>query len=78
VGTGAPWPLPPPCNTLAWARDPEKFRDIERRVSQYLPAVLEEAKEEDPQTADMLHRFDNLWGKLCSGLGVAKIKGKRP
>jgi hypothetical protein len=62
----------------AWARDPEKFRQIERRVSQYLPTVLEEARREDPQTADMLRRFDDLWGKLCSGLGVAEIKGKRP
>jgi hypothetical protein len=61
----------------AWARDPGKFREIERRVSQYLPAVLEEARQEDPRTADMLSRFDDLWGKLCSGLGVAEIKGKR-
>ncbi|MFD2497615.1 hypothetical protein ACFSTI_00435 [Rhizorhabdus histidinilytica] len=61
----------------AWARDPEKFREIEQRVSQYLPAVLEEARQEDPQTGDMLRRFDDLWGKLRSGLGVAEIKGKR-
>lgn len=61
----------------AWARDPEKFREIEQRVSQYLPAVLEEARLEDPQTADMLRRFDDLWGKLRNGLGVAEIKGKR-
>jgi len=61
----------------AWARDPQKFRDIARRVSQYLPAVLEEAKLEDPQTADMLRRFDELWGKLRSGLGVTEIKGKQ-
>lgn len=62
----------------AWARDPGKFREIERRVSQYLPAVLQEARQEDPRTADMLRRFDDLWGKLRSGLGVAEIKGKRP
>lgn len=61
----------------AWARDPEKFREIEQRVSQYLPAVLEEARQEDPQTGDMLRRFDDLWGKLRNGLGVAEIKGKR-
>ena len=60
----------------AWARDPQKFREIERRVSQYLPAVLEEARQEDPQIAEMLRRFDDLWGKLRSGLGVAEIKGK--
>ncbi|WP_333983506.1 phospholipase D family protein [Burkholderia gladioli] len=62
----------------AWARDPERFREIERRVSQYLPAVLEEAKQEGSQTADMLRRFGDLWDKLRSGLGVAEIKGKRP
>ena len=61
----------------AWARDPEKFRAIERRVSKYLPAVLEEAKQEEPQAADMLRRFDDLWSKLCSGLGVAETKGRR-
>jgi hypothetical protein len=61
----------------AWARDREKFREIERRVSQYLPAVLEEAKQEEPQTADMLRRLDDLWRKLCGGLGVAESRKKR-
>jgi hypothetical protein len=61
----------------AWARSPEKFREIERRVSQYLPAVLEQAKREEPQTAVMLERFDDLWRKLRSGLNVAEIKDKR-
>jgi hypothetical protein len=61
----------------AWARDPDKFREIERRVSQYLPAVLDQARQEDPQTAEMLRRFDELWGKLRSGLGATAIKGKR-
>jgi hypothetical protein len=61
----------------AWARDPDKFREIEQRVSQYLPAVLDQADREEPQTAAMLKRFDVLWGKLRSGLGAAQIKGKR-
>ncbi len=61
----------------AWARDPDKFREIERRVSQYLPAVLEQAQQEDPQTAEMLRRFVELWGKIRSGLGVPETKGKR-
>jgi len=61
----------------AWARDPDKFLEIERRVSQYLPAVLEQAKQEEPQTAEMLVRFDDLWRKLRSGLGFAEIKDKR-
>ena len=60
----------------AWARDPQKFKEIERRVSQYLPAVLEQAKQEEPHTAEMLERFDDLWRKLRSGLGVANIKDK--
>lgn len=61
----------------AWARDPDKFLEIERRVSQYLPAVLEQAKQEEPHTAEMLERFDDLWRKLRSGLGVAEIRDKR-
>jgi hypothetical protein len=61
----------------AWARDPDKFREIGRRVSQYLPAVLDQADREEPQTAAMLKRFDVLWGKVRSGLGAAEIKGKR-
>jgi hypothetical protein len=39
--------------------------------------VLEQAKQEEPQTAEMLARFDDLWRKLRSGLGVAEIKDKR-
>lgn len=61
----------------AWARDPERFREIERRVSQYLPAVLEQAGQEDPQTGEMLRRFDALWGKVRSGLGATEMKGRR-
>ncbi|CAA0103185.1 Uncharacterised protein [Starkeya nomas] len=61
----------------AWARDPSKFSEIERRVSQYLPAVLEQAGQEDPPTGEMLRRFDALWGKLRSGLGASAIKGGR-
>ncbi len=59
----------------AWARDRDKFREIERRVSGYLPAVLELAADEDPQTAAMLRRFDDLWTKLRIGLG-ADVRGK--
>jgi hypothetical protein len=40
----------------AWVRDPRRFREIERRVSRYLPAVREQAVQEDPQTAEMLSR----------------------
>ncbi|NEJ01288.1 phospholipase D family protein [Rhizobium ruizarguesonis] len=61
----------------AWARDRDKFREIDRRVSDYLPAVLELAADEDPQTAAMLRRFDDLWIKLRMGLG-ADVRGKHP
>lgn len=60
----------------AWARGPDKFREIDKKISQYLPAVLEHAQEEEPQSADMLRRFDDLWRKLRSGLGVVEHKGK--
>jgi hypothetical protein len=59
----------------AWARDPKKFREIELRVSHYLPALLEHAKEEEPETADLLRRFGDLWFKLRSGLGSVERKG---
>ncbi|WP_316191851.1 MULTISPECIES: phospholipase D family protein [unclassified Bradyrhizobium] len=59
----------------AWSRDRNKFREIERRVSEYLPAVLEQAAQEDPQTAEMLRRFEGLWAKLLVGLGEER-KGK--
>jgi hypothetical protein len=52
----------------AWARDRTKFREIERRVSDYLPAVLEQARQEDPEAIAMLCRFEDLWGKIRSGL----------
>jgi hypothetical protein len=72
------WSLPTLEEMLAaWARDPDKFREIERRVSQYLPAVLDQADREEPQTALILKRFDVLWSKLRSGLGAAEIKGRR-
>jgi hypothetical protein len=82
VGLGANPTLDSSLPTLeemlaAWARDPDKFREIERRVSQYLPAVLDQADREEPQTAAMLKRFDVLWSKLRSGLGAAEIKGRR-
>ena len=59
----------------AWARDRNKFREIERRVSEYLPAVLEQAGQEDEQTAAMLRRFEDLWSKLQIGLGEER-RGK--
>ncbi|MFD2058260.1 phospholipase D family protein [Mesorhizobium calcicola] len=59
----------------AWSRDRQKFREIERRVSEYLPAVREQAKHEDAQAGELLRRFENLWRKLKEGLGD-KGKGR--
>lgn len=53
----------------AWARSPARFREIERRVSQYLPAVMEHADQEDPNMAYLLKRFGALWDTLRVGLG---------
>ncbi len=61
----------------AWSRDRNKFREIERRVSEYLPAVLEQAAQEDLQTAVMLRRFEELWGKLRIGLGEERKEKRR-
>lgn len=61
----------------AWARNPERFVEIERRVSQYLPAMRDVASQEDPLAANMLRCFDDLWSKLRSGLGIAESDGKR-
>jgi hypothetical protein len=61
----------------AWARDPDKFTEIERRVSRYLPAVLDQAQREEPQTAQMLKSFAELWQMLRAGLGTAGTNGKR-
>nr|WP_321482186.1 phospholipase D family protein [uncultured Cohaesibacter sp.] len=60
----------------AWARDKDRFHEIERRVSDYLPAVLEQVDEKDPQADLILRRFASLWRTLRIGLGE-KSKGKR-
>ncbi len=60
----------------AWSRDQGRFREIRRRVSDYLPAVLEQSDQEDPKGAEMLRRFETLWSKLLIGLGEER-KGKR-
>lgn len=59
----------------AWARNPAKFREIDRRISQYLPAVLLHTEQEEPQSGEMLRRFAQLWTVLQQGLGTAKVEG---
>lgn len=61
----------------AWARDPQKFREIERQVSRYLPAVLEQARRDEPQTEETLRSFEDLWRKVLLGLGVGAAGDKR-
>ena len=59
----------------AWARNPAKFREIDRRISQYLPAVLIHAEQEEPQSVEILRRFAQLWTMLQGGLGTSKVEG---
>lgn len=54
----------------AWSRDKDKFGDIERRVSDYLPAVLEQARQEDAASLALLREFEQLWTQLRIGLGL--------
>lgn len=61
----------------AWVRNPEKFGEIEERVSQYLPAVLEQAGQEDPKTVEMIVKFSELWGRIQIGLGTSRTRNKR-
>lgn len=60
----------------AWARNEAKFREIDRRISQYLPAVLIHAEQEEPQNAEMLRRFSQLWATLQAGLGTTKVESR--
>lgn len=60
----------------AWARDPARFGDIDRRISRYLPAILEQARHEEPQAAETLRSFEDLWRKIRHGLCVAATEGK--
>lgn len=53
----------------AWARNPQKFAEIDRRVSTYLPAVLEQVEREDPEAAKQLRVFSDLWRTVQTGLG---------
>lgn len=61
----------------AWSRDPAKFREIEQRVSQYLPSVLKLARDEEPSASALLQRFEELWNMLNEGLDIGKAKGNR-
>lgn len=61
----------------AWSRDRGRFREIERRVYEYLPAVLEQAAEEGSETVDMLRRFEGLWEKVMVGLGEERGRTRR-
>ncbi|WP_017903489.1 hypothetical protein [Pseudomonas asplenii] len=62
----------------AWARDPAGFQAIEQRVSRYLPALLERARNgEAHETLELLRRFEDLWRKLRRGLGITSSRSRR-
>src|SRR3546814_5860186 len=81
LGAGVDAPLSSALPTLeemlaAWARDRTKFREIERRVSDYLPTVLEQARQEAPEAIAMLRRFEDLWGN-CQGPSPASFEDRK-
>lgn len=61
----------------AWARDATRFQDIDRRISRYLPAILEQATREEPEGAATLRSFEALWRKIQAGLRVASVDRRR-
>lgn len=62
----------------AWSPDSSVFPVIERRISRYMPALLKQARQDEAWEAlDLLQRFDELWGQMCEGLGVACSRPKR-
>lgn len=60
----------------AWARNPQKFAEIDRRVSMYLPAVLEQVEREDPKAGKELRIFSDLWRTVQTGLGKPNARGR--
>lgn len=58
----------------AWARNPQKFAEIDRRVSTYLPAVLEQVEREDPKAAKQIRVFSHLWRTVQAGLGHTSFR----
>jgi hypothetical protein len=62
----------------AWARNPHEFADIDRRVGDYLPALLAHAELEEPQAAKILRDFARLWTMLRAGLGEPSARGACP
>lgn len=61
----------------AWARNPQKFAEIDRRVATYLPAVLEQIEQEDPSAARTLGQFADLWRTVQAGLGQPAGRRRR-
>ncbi|MHA6195022.1 phospholipase D family protein [Pseudomonas wadenswilerensis] len=62
----------------AWSPDDTRFQAIEQRVSRYLPLLREHARTDEAQEfRDLLHRFEDLWGTLCQGLGQPNSRRRR-
>ncbi|KAA3450268.1 hypothetical protein C7I87_11485 [Mesorhizobium sp. SARCC-RB16n] len=56
----------------AWARDRNGFDRADRRIRDYLPAVLEQAVVDDPAGHAQLEAFKELWTMVRHGLGTRR------
>ena len=54
-----------------WARSPETYAAVRRRVATFLPALLEHTRTTDPQGHRDLEGFARMFAVLDEGLGVA-------
>lgn len=56
----------------SWARDGAAFERIDKRVRDYLPAVMEQAAADDPDGRGQLEAFRELWDMVRDGLQVRR------
>lgn len=73
AGAGLSWTedLPTQEEILAaWTRDKALFETVRKRVRTFLPALLLQTRETDPEGHAQLMRFEALWTTLEAGLGV--------
>ena len=62
----------------SWARNTNRFMEIDRRVTTYLPAILDQVDHEDPRAAADIRVFSALWQTLRAGLGSPEPLRSRP
>lgn len=73
AGAGPSWTedLPTQEEILAaWTRDKALFETVRKRVRTFLPSLLLQTREADPEGHAQLMRFEALWTTLEAGLGV--------